>query len=308
MGNKSSSTSRIENNTVVVNENDVKILDTKINDIITNSIINSAKVCSAAIAQLQNIKFEDVSAKEDINISTDQSQSAALSFDCVNQSELRNDISQEIINKIMTTLEESNNTKIVDTLNAIAQSKVSSSGIPSAIGSQADTNQTIITNTKTENISRTYINQEVQNSVCYNFTTNDIQSAITSVYNSQNVEFKNVSSSGSTVKIAMSQKQGAELMMKAIQKSNIGNKITTSLITDLELKKETTSTTDVDKKTSTEAKSEVESKDWVTNATDKVADFLSNLFAGKNSWLLWIIIAIVIIVVIFVIFKMKSKK
>lgn len=308
MGNKASSTSRVENNLVVVNENDVSLLNTQINNLITTSIVNSAKSCSASISQIQNIKLKDIKVKDDVTITTDQTQSSVLSFECIQYSELRNDISQEIINKIMTVLTENNNVKIIDTLNAISKAKIETKGLPMSIANTSSNDQTVINNTRIEDISRTYINQVVQNTVCNNFKTEDIQNAVSNVNNQQDVSIEKVDVEGKFMAV-MSQSQGAELMLKVIQKSDIGNKITTTLIGALDVKKEKTTEIDVKKDVKTESKGENESKDIFATGIDSITGFFTNLFTGKSSWMTYLfLIIIVIVIVVIIIYWMKSKK
>jgi len=309
MGNKASSRSRVENETVVLNQTDIDICNQNINSIVTNSIVNAASSCSASINQLQKIVIKDIKSKSDVSITTGQKQTAALTFDCINSSQIRNDIAQNIITKLMNDLTENNKTDILDKLNAISQAKQENKGLPTSLASSSSSDQEVVNKTRIENISRTHLNEVIQNSVVNNFTTNDVSSAIATVVNSQEANIQKVDVEGKVL-IALTQEQGAELMLKVINKKDIGNKITNSLTTGLGVKIEKDTTSDIKKDTSAQSSATTYSADPLSSAVSDITGFLGGLFGGNSSIWTYIIIILVILCIVgalYLYFKNKKK-
>lgn len=305
MGNNASSRSRVENENVIINENDVSIFNKRINDMISNTIINNAKSCSASITELQKISFKDAKIAGDIDITIDQSQYSALTFDCLQISQVRNDIAQEVITKMMADLTENNKSDVLDKLNAIAKAKQETQGLPMSLANSSSTDTEVINKTRVENISRTNINEIIQNSVCNNFTSNDISNAIASVHSSQEANFENIDVGGKLV-VAISQKQGSELVFKVIQTADIGNKITSDIINNLGIKKETTNATTTAQDVSSTGDSTNKSSDIFALGIGAISDFFSNLFKPENLMLFLSIACAIVIIIALGIYAYKK--
>src|SRR5688572_30669021 len=107
MGGKQSTVSSVRNeaNTLVVNRSDITIINKELNDIITNTVVDVATNCAANVVQTQTISFVDMEIKGNFDIDeVIQGQKAAVDFNCSQVKETRNEIVQEMMSKVMNTL------------------------------------------------------------------------------------------------------------------------------------------------------------------------------------------------------------
>ncbi len=242
-----------------------------------------------------NSHIKNLIAKGDINVSTDQQQEQAITFDCVNATTARNEASIDLINKIMSNLKENNTTNIGEIMNSIAQAKIEQGTLElpktplSSSSTSSSSDNEIITKTEVKNNFRTALNQVVRNAVINNFKTEDVSNAINNVKNSQLVYIDKVESKEGVINTIVSQKQSQEVIFKAIQTSDIGNKIVNALTNGLELQ--------IEKETKSDIKKDITSTSKTTTETD-------------NTMIIIIIVGIVIVFIVGLIIylKMKNKK
>lgn len=285
--------SRIENNTLIVNDTDIQVMAQNINETISNSIVQTAKTCSLSTIGEQSITIKNLIAKGDINVSTEQQQDQAVTFDCVNSTTARNEASVELINKIMSNLKENNTTNIGEIMNSIAQAKIEQGTLElpssplSSKSSSSSTDNEIITRTEVKNNFRTSLNQVVRNAVINNFKTEDVSNAINNVRNGQLVYIDKIESKEGQITAIVSQKQSQEVIFTAIQSSDIGNKIVNALTNGLELQ--------VEKETKTDVKKDITTQSTTSTETD-------------NTMIIIIVVGIVIVSIVALIIYLKMKK
>ena len=118
----STSTTNQKYNTTYVNTTDTNLLNTSVNDFISSTVSNQAKNCSASITQIQSVNIKDVTTAGDFTIDgTNQNQSSAMTFDCVQVDKFQNDIANGILTKYMDALQNNFTTDVLDKLEAKAQ-------------------------------------------------------------------------------------------------------------------------------------------------------------------------------------------
>lgn len=282
MGGSSSKASqkiRQEKNTLIVNENELNILNENLNSMVSNTIMEDAKGCSANITQLQDIEFEGIKIGGDWNMTTDQAQDSAITFDCVNATETRNNISNSMVDEMMNKLSTSTSADIVSKMELDAQNKAESGALTFGKDTEASSDIEAIENYEYRTQNKQNIENIVKNSVEANFTSNTVQECIASVNQSQNQNFKNIEVEGDAF-LVLGQTQSAELIANCAQSSEAVNGIINDVKKNLGL--ETSSEMEVKQETDSSVSAENSSKNKgaAEEVGDAVSGMIDSLFGG----------------------------
>ena len=149
------------NNQVFVNNTDIKAVSEQINSQISNTTINAAKNCSADMNLQQSVNWKNVNIKGDWNMNVNQSQAAALTFNCLQSSNVRNSAASDIITKMTNNIASSATSEALAILDAnanITMQEINVGG-DAVLALNQDQASTVVTNCIQEsNISNNIIN------------------------------------------------------------------------------------------------------------------------------------------------------
>ena len=237
MGNESSSMVINENRTLILNDTNIKVLNKNITNQIANTIINNAKTCSSSINQLNNVVWENVTAPGDFNLNVNQSQQAALTFSCLDTNKTRSDVANNMLQEMMTKLQNDNSSSILAEMDAMAKASQKNGFLSTSFGNTTNTDSRNIVDYRQKNTLYQNLQNIIENSITNNFTTNNISNCIAAVNNNQTVSVKNMTISGE-INAVINQNQGASAMTDCIQESDVGSKITNNIINTIGIKSE----------------------------------------------------------------------
>ena len=120
MGGSSSSVSQTYN-TTVVNQSSLNSLNSNVNKFIANTTLNQAKSCSASMYQNQTIDFSNSKIKGNFTLAgANQSQTSTTSLDCVQLSQVENQIANGVMAEYMSALQSAYSADAQAQLNANA--------------------------------------------------------------------------------------------------------------------------------------------------------------------------------------------
>lgn len=241
-GSSSKSTTTNKTDISVVNNSDLQLLNKNVNNFIANTVINQASNCSANISQLQNINFKNINTPGAFVVNgLTQNQSAALTFDCVQLSAFQNDIANGVLTQYTDAIKNSYDTSAIASMTAAAKATAKTQ-----FASTGNAKSSSNSNNDYKFKSTTNVNQDIQNivenAITNNMSLTDMQDCMSSVKNSQNINFQNINA-GSVEVRALSQTQAAELYGKCMQEKNNANKISNQIVIDLGLDVSTEATT-----------------------------------------------------------------
>jgi hypothetical protein len=285
-GSSSKSTVYQESNQLIVNKSDIDLLNKTMNQLQVDTIMKDAQKCSAGIAQDQLIELSNVETTGKISIGASQKQSANLTFSCVNQSKVRNDIVSKMINNIMEKLETNADTDILNKMAQVARTKATSGAISPPWG-KADTKSDLTQKFNTTSVTdvRKNLKNIVENAVSSTFTVDNVKSCIASANNTQVQRYRNLK--GESLDFFPSQEQAATVIADCINASDVSNKITSGLTKYLDIQvRDDTSTkskTEGEQKAETEAKKKGvidETGDAVASAAKGVGDGIGTAAKG----------------------------
>jgi len=302
----------VETNTITKNEIDV--LNEYINETITNNIIESAKKCTSTVYGEQKVTISNVTAEGDIEIGGEQEQDFAISFECVQSSDVRSETSIDLVNKIIEQLKASNDTKVLDKLNEIAKTKLETTEnietpgkyLPdlAKLGDDVSSDTEIRNKTTVQNESLTSLKNIVKNSVINNFSTKDVSEFVGKVGLSQVTKYDTITSRTGKVVLRYGQKQASNVILKTVQDSKVSNNIVNTIMNGLDLKTDTEVKTDLQKDTTIETETE--------KKTDKNIKVLADPEKSSDNTMMWVLIIggiiVAIIIIIIIIQIMKKKK
>ncbi len=239
MGSSHSSSSIYEqNNQVTVNDTDVKTYQEQINSQISNTTINAAKACTATITNNQGINISHLHSGGNTTISSNQTQTAALTFNCLDVSKVRNTVGAEIITKMTDNITANATAEALSVMRAQAESQAKQ-GFLGIGGSSSDANTVIINNTTNVNKTDMDISNVVKNVVQNNFSSEDLQTCISQANSNQSVQIGDVVAEGNIV-VALDQNQATSVVTNCIQESDVANSITNAVASALGITVENT--------------------------------------------------------------------
>jgi hypothetical protein len=229
----STSTSNQKYETNIVNKSDTEILNKTVNDFSANTVVKKASDCSANITQLQTVDFSNMKITGDLKIGEiDQTQSAALTFDCVQIDTFKNDIANGTMTSYMDALKNNYNSDTLDKMNATAGASAKGSfGSTGQTNTKSNSNVDYKFNSTTD--THTNIQNVVQNAIQNNLSMETLKNCIAHVKSNQLTTASGTSVGGSVDIQIIKQDQASTAMADCTQKSDDGNKITNEIAQEL---------------------------------------------------------------------------
>lgn len=225
------STVKLVNDTTVINNTQIDVLNESITDIIADTNISQAAQCGSTNIQNQTITFNNIISEGDITIGPiNQYQNSSLDFSCTSTQDVRNNVSNDLFRDIRTSIYNSNTTEILARLNGQADSNIKKGLLPGFADSNADVEN--IVDWTVENSVYSEIDNVIKTSIQNNFTVNNLQQCNTNLVNSQGVHFTALQANGDITIHGITQTQSADTYSTCILEQNVANDMTTQ-ITDV---------------------------------------------------------------------------
>ncbi len=228
-GSKARSKVEIENNSLIVNQTDINIVNKNIVDTTVNTIIKRANDATATLNNTQVVDmsggfvygdFEPGAVEQDIK--------GQLNFQTLQKDAVRTDIIMDVMNKLQDTLNRNISNDILDKMNANAASD-QKSGFMGGFGSgggnsEADTK--IVNHYTNINTTRKSLNQEMITKLVNNFSQETVNKCIATVNNSQYVNYSNKIVYGNFKPGFIKQSIATDLIANCLQTSETAQQIT----------------------------------------------------------------------------------
>jgi len=220
----------------------------------------------------QSVNWKNVNIKGDWNMNVNQSQAAALTFNCLQSSTVRNSAASDIITKLTNNIASSATSEALALLDANAKS-AAKQGFGGIGKSSSDTNVNTISNFKSENETHMDIENLVKNIVQNNFTSEDLQTCLSQANSSQNITMQEINVGGNAV-LALNQEQASTVVTNCIQESNISNNIINNVMSELGVK--------IDNESIAVSKAEATAVAESKAETQGVGDAVGDVFRGMG--------------------------
>jgi hypothetical protein len=310
----SSSTANVTTNITnkFVNQSDLNILNQITNKTVINAIIKQVQACSASIFQGQTIIIKDIVAKGDINISIGQQINSGLSFSCLQQASVKNDISSSISSQLYQQLTSTLTAQILQTLQQYAKAQ-SSAGWAAIGSSSSDSNTNTIVNNYTENKVDVNLKNIISFFTDVHINSETLQSCASQVTQDQYITVQNING-GAAINIPITQTAGTNTFTKCMQNNTFINTIWTNAANSVGIKVINDSNVSVTTKSTSEAVSEAVSE-GIASVFNAIANLFKNLLtsiwtmmAGGSSVSCSSCCSIVIVVIIIVVIMKLVKK
>jgi uncharacterized protein YbjQ (UPF0145 family) len=294
--------------TNIINKSDIVMLNKAVNKTIVDNVMNQAKSCSANISQLQEVKFDNINVAGDFNFTGNQKQTAALTFSCLQKSDVGNSIANSMKSAYEAALKNNFSSETIDKLSTGASTEAQ--GSAGTIGNvSAETN--VKTNYKYN--SETTINKNIQNiienEINQHFEVNDTMACLARMDNIQSMQFKTINVGGNAI-IAINQDQAATMLAECVQNSSVSTNVTQGILNKLGI--ETDDTNKVIKKMTSSTTTDTSAVN--KGVIEAVGDAIAGIFNGMTGWIKYAIIGgvslvsiIIIGILIFMIFGGGSE-
>ena len=283
-GSNSTSTVNQNSNVNVINSNTLNQINQNINNFLTKTIVNNASKCSANISQIQEIDLGPIVASGKGTVvdigGIDQTQNAAVSFDCVNADTLKNDMANGVLSEYIGALSNNFSANSLNNMDATAKSKTENQSLSfGSANANSNVNSNYVFNSS--NIISNNIQNVLQNTISHDFDINTVKSCIAQVKQQQKTSSGGVNASdGAQVSIGgIRQGQGASILSKCLQtNSNITN-LTNDIVQNLGLKVDNTANTSSENKMVGTAESESKNKGLLEGFAGLI-DSIGNVLTG----------------------------
>lgn len=281
-GPTAKSTIKVENDVLTIDKQSVELLTSHTNNLIVNSMMNSSKSCGSGgnIVQSTSNKFGKIAG--DFNVgAVKQTADISVDFSCVQSSEVKDQVTSEIMVDLMEGLESNTSQEATAIMNAKAASETSAGVGSSFLTAPTSSTSNIEMKNKFQNISdrSQKISNLVANSMTKNFTSNDIEDC-----RAQAVALQSTNNSaeevGGSVKIGpVTQEAALKLVSNCIQNSNTSSAVANGLLSSMGITVKNT----LKQKSSTDQEGSAESKakaKGIEDIIDSIGKMLSSLFSG----------------------------
>lgn len=293
-GSESKSSVYQENNITMVNDTTISTLNETINTAIVNSTINTASSCSGSVQNIQRVDIGGITIEAGGRYEGGVTQdiTSYLNFDCVQATDVRNTVSNELIAQIMEELEKTTDTDVMQQLNAVADSWAQTQSLPLSGGSSSTSDVETINNYEQYTTTNVNLENVVRNSFESNFTSNNMQSCITTVQNLQEVDVGGIVVGEDAEAIyTVEQNIASDTIISCLQTQKIANDVTNQLAETLDITVKTTDTTKVAQEAAAEATAAAESTGLIQdfgyaigNVFEPFTDAFSDIFGDLGEY------------------------
>jgi hypothetical protein len=236
MGASSSSSVNEVNQTNIVNKSQINAFNESINSLTANTIVNSAANCGSSLVDSQFANFQDITTEGDFDVSVFQKQHALLSFNCIQDTNIRSEIGSEMMNAYLNSIKTNFSSEALAEMSAAAAASAKEGSIvPPWQSSDSNANADMQNVYNSYNDIEDNIKNVVMNSIQNNVKAESVQSCMGSVTTAQHASFATVKVGG-TAHILVDQEQGAAVFTECMQKTDVGNSTTNSILTKTETK------------------------------------------------------------------------
>ena len=250
-GSESTTNIKNENNTLVVNKSKLNSMSENVNQNATNVTMDAAKDCASNTDLMNEISFRGADIGGDFNISgADLSQKAEVSFTCIQNSDFNNTLSNSIMQSVVNSFQNINDTDIKDKI-ATAAENASSSGFGATSGSASNTNIDNINNFESLNETEKNIHNITKNIIENNVKMSDAQKCFIDVRAKQGIDATGAKISGSVNISDFKSEQVVSNFGECMQESTMTNTVLNDVASALgiEVKDENTTAKKLDQTT-----------------------------------------------------------
>jgi hypothetical protein len=295
---KSSVTNTITNNTV--NKNFASQLNKNVLNQAMNTLISNASTCSSSVNQNADCSFSNINGTGDVNLSSDQSNAAKVSFSCVNSNDAAANMSLAMKHEFTAQISNLTGTSAASELNAAAAAK-NSQGAFATASSAADSS---VNNTTTNNLTNetvVAIENVFETNLANNFSQETVSQCIGKTDQTLNSGYDSIT--GKNININCTQTNTLEQISNCEQLNGAVNKTVNDTFNQLGLTVATETVSDNANKASVESDASTKSSGIFQDIFSGFANIIGSIggviSAGTTGWIFCtLFVAIVFIVAI----------
>ena len=221
------------NNVKQMTQNDLNALNEQINSMISSTILSQTSSCSSGSLQDATVILRNIYVGGNWDLSQTLNQNNAMNFSCLNVNNVRNNIASQMINQIMTALQNNTSSSILSQMEAYAAAH-SETGAGGGIlnpfshtSSESNVEQT--QNYDTETFNYTNIQNIVEDAVTVSFTDTALSQCINSTQQEAYYEIKGATVTGNW-NYVNTITQGTDLITNCVNQNNIANNVTSRIL------------------------------------------------------------------------------
>jgi len=237
MGSSSSTDNKTVNvnDTSVISNDAINILNQNLNNATSNMIINSNQDCVGTTLISQSISFKNCAIKNTkLVINGTSNATVQVNFGCIKVAKTESQIGQTILAEMMAELQKNFSVKSLNDMNNKASAESASSGI--LANSSASNSATNIYKLHTVNNNYTNLQNIIANTINSNLTTNSIQNCINSNAIQQEIDLSNCNIDSSTVEVSRDQNASINSILNCVSSSETISNTVTNIVNNLGLK------------------------------------------------------------------------
>jgi len=233
MGSHSSTLNEAKSTTTIVTNDKLNILNKDTNNFVSNAVVKQAKTCSAGLNLTQAINIGNVTTDGAFDYTSDQSQSGAITFKCVQISDVSNTIANGMMDKMVDALKSNYSTTALTQMAQTAASTAKNEALSTGSAGANSANVSQYNFKETTNIDKN-ISAILKNNITNNFDVDTVSTCISQLNESQTQNIGNVDAS-QAVHIGINQGQAASVFSNCIQNGSVANSVINKSVKDLGL-------------------------------------------------------------------------
>lgn len=209
-----------------INRSQLELLNQNITENISNSYYEIGQHCGSSATGAQEVIIKNIYAEQDFNYDGTSEMFVTLNFNCMQASEIRQAVANDLFKEIFENLQSSNSVDVLTKLDTDAKLNMEE-GFGSSWGSWGEkdisNDQQITYHVENDNYKN--IQNVIMNTIENNFTSKDVKTCTSSVGGTQTTVIEDVYA-GNNVNIKITQRMALESMTSCTQQQNTANDIT----------------------------------------------------------------------------------
>jgi len=239
-----------------INKNNVDVLNKNIVDTLANTVMKSAQECASTSAGSQIINVKNIDTSGDFVFNGSQNLNTKLNFSCKQSADIKLKAAQDIYSQLVSSLNQSNDSKVLSELESEAASKLNS-GFGS-FGDKATSSTDTNIDYKIESENSTKLQNVVARSIVNNFSTEDIKDCTARLLGDQAQNFDTIKAKNVTINT--NQDMSLDSLASCDQFQEAANDITNKITDVLGVVVTTKNTSETDTKVKTKVYSDTVAK------------------------------------------------
>jgi hypothetical protein len=297
MGADQSSNSSARTSTTIINENQLNSFNKSVFNTGIETLIKTANSCSNAVAQSNDCSSNNVTAGGDYIDNSVQSNTAKVSFSCVNSSSAKTGMASEMMAKASAEMKAAADAKLASDQTAQGSASTTTGAGATAIGNSSATNSSTVVDTNIKNKTVQNIQNLYEQKLNSAFTSDTVNECIGKTVQENKTSRNNINAAGN-VKTSCIQTNSLEAVQECKALADVVNSVTQQVLQESGIKVATESTTKQESIAKTESSNTAVATGPIQDAGAAIAGIVGAASGGPILSIVGVICCVIVCIVV----------